>query len=127
MIILFAVLMLVASPALGTTWQCEIKADRVCLAGDPCRNEKPSNPLVFRIVDEERIEKLGSGVTDSTPLHKIGPSKWTIAGDGSQVEMRSTFVSITSPDRVLARFGSCKQVRPDRPGVSHAPSATGRC
>ena len=115
MIILFAVLMLVASPALGATWQCEIKADRVCLAGDPCRDEKPSKPLVFRIVDDERIEKLG-GEMDSTPLHKIGRSKWTIAGDGSRVEMRSTFVSITSPDRVLARFGSCKQVRSDRPG-----------
>jgi hypothetical protein len=113
--ILIAALMLVASPALGATWQCEIKADRVCLAGDPCRDEKPAKPLVFRIVDEERIEKLGVA-TESTPLLKVGPSKWTIAGDGSRVELRSTFVSITSPDRVLSRFGSCKPVRPDRPG-----------
>ena len=108
-------LMLGASPALGATWQCEIKADRVCLAGNPCRDEKPQHPLVFRIINEERIEKVGGRETEAAPLLKTGPGQWTIAGDGSRVELRSTFVSITSPDRVLSRFGSCLQVRPNQP------------
>ena len=47
-ILIFA-LMAGCFAALGATWQCEIKADRVCLAGNPCRDEKPNRPMVFRM------------------------------------------------------------------------------